>query len=72
MMLEGVSVRAISRLTSLHVQTILDLMLTASENAQKVFDRLVRNIRPKYVQLDEKVKQGGSTVYDRKKNPFSN
>jgi transposase-like protein/IS1 family transposase len=53
MMLEGVSVRAISRLTGLHLQTILDLMNTASANAQRKFDTLVRNIRPKFVQLDE-------------------
>ncbi len=52
-MLEGVSVRAISRLTGLHLQTILDLMNTASENARRKFDALVHNIRPKFVQLDE-------------------
>ncbi len=28
-------------------------MLTASQNAQRVFDARVRNIRPKFVQLDE-------------------
>lgn len=53
MMLEGVSVRAISRLTGLHLQTILALMNTASQNAARKFDALVRNVRPKFVQLDE-------------------
>jgi transposase-like protein/IS1 family transposase len=53
MMLEGMSIRAISRLTGLHKNTILSLMVTASQNAQKVFDKLVRNVRPKFVQLDE-------------------
>jgi IS1 family transposase len=53
MMLEGVSVRAIGRLTGLHIQTILDLMHTASLNARRVFDTHVRNIRPRFVQLDE-------------------
>lgn len=53
MMLEGMSVRAISRLTGLHKNTILSLMLTASRNAQRVFDAKVRNVRPTFVQLDE-------------------
>ncbi|HLJ29984.1 MAG TPA: IS1 family transposase [Candidatus Angelobacter sp.] len=53
MMLEGMSVRSISRIMGLHKNTILSLMLTASENAQRVFDARVRNVRPKFVQLDE-------------------
>jgi IS1 family transposase len=53
MMLEGMSVRAISRITGLHKNTVLSLMVTASQNAQRVFDRMVRNVRPKFVQLDE-------------------
>src|SRR5215472_3340963 len=52
MMLEGMSVRAISRLTGLHKNTILSLMVTASQNAQRVFDAKVRNVRPSFVQLD--------------------
>jgi len=53
MMLEGMSARAISRLTGLHLQTILALMNTAAEKARVVFDVMVRNVRPKFVQLDE-------------------
>jgi len=53
MMLEGMSVRAISRLTGLHLQTILSLMNTAAERAGQVFDDRVRNVRPRFVQLDE-------------------
>jgi IS1 family transposase len=53
MMLEGMSVRAISRITGLHRDTILSLMVTAAEKAQRVFDRMVRNVRPRFVQLDE-------------------
>lgn len=53
MMLEGMSVRAISRLTGLHKNTILSLMVTASANAQRVFDAQVRNVRPQFVELDE-------------------
>jgi hypothetical protein len=53
LMLEGMSVRAISRITGLHKNTILSLMVTASEKAQRVFDAKVRNVRPKFVQMDE-------------------
>ena len=53
MMLEGMSIRAISRITGIHKNTILSLMVTASQNAQRVFDKMVRNIRPTFVQLDE-------------------
>ena len=53
MMLEGVSVRAISRLTGLHKHTILALMNTASERARQLLDSRVRNISPRFVQMDE-------------------
>ena len=53
MMLEGVSIRGISRLTGLHLETILALMNTAAGSAKRVFDERVRDIQPKYVQLDE-------------------
>lgn len=53
LMLEGMSVRAISRLTGLHQQTILALMNTAATTAHRVFDTQVRGIRPRFVQLDE-------------------
>jgi IS1 family transposase/transposase-like protein len=53
MMLEGMSVRAISRLTGLHKGTILALMLTASQRAEAKLNSLVRNVRVGYVQADE-------------------
>ena len=53
MMLEGMSVRAISRLTGLHKGTILSLMLTASQRAGATADSLVRNVRVRRVQADE-------------------
>ena len=53
MMLEGMSVRAISRLTGLHKGTILSLMNTAAERAARMLDSLVRNVRVSYVQADE-------------------
>jgi IS1 family transposase/transposase-like protein len=53
LMLEGMSVRAISRITGLHKHTVLSLMLTASESASRVLDSHVRNVRVNYVQADE-------------------
>jgi IS1 family transposase/transposase-like protein len=52
MMLEGMSVRAISRITGLHKSTILSLMLTAAENARYAMEA-IRNLRPNYLQCDE-------------------
>jgi transposase-like protein/IS1 family transposase len=53
MMLEGMSVRAISRITGLHKNTILSLMNTAAANAQCVLDIRIRGIKPNYIQSDE-------------------
>jgi len=53
LMMEGVSVRAISRLTGVHKSTILDLLLTAGERCQKLFDERIRNVRAHVVQADE-------------------
>ena len=53
MMLEGMSVRAISRLTGLHIATILSLMVTAGEKCKRVLDAKIRNVKPRFVQADE-------------------
>src|SRR5271157_4174713 len=53
MMLEGMSIRAISRLTDLHEQTITAFMNTAADKARRVLDSRVRNISPRFVQMDE-------------------
>jgi lambda repressor-like predicted transcriptional regulator len=45
-MMEGTSVRAISRLTGLHISTILDLMVTAGNKCQRLLDVTVRDVRP--------------------------
>ena len=51
MMLEGMSVRAISRLTGMHKSTILGFMLTAAKRAEATM--LDVRIRPHYLQCDE-------------------
>jgi transposase-like protein len=53
LMLEGMSIRAISRFTGLHKQTILSLMNTAAQKAKALLDAKVQNINPRFVQLDE-------------------
>lgn len=51
MMLEGMSVCAISRLTGMHKNTILGFMLTAAQRADTVMSGI--RIRPRYLQCDE-------------------
>ena len=53
LMTEGVSVRAISRLTGVHKTTILSLLLTVGLKCARLFDAKVRNVRPRFVQADE-------------------
>jgi transposase-like protein/IS1 family transposase len=51
--LEGASIRATSRLTGLHKNTIMRLMLTAGLKCRFLFNARVQNVRPKFVQADE-------------------
>jgi IS1 family transposase/transposase-like protein len=53
LMLEGMSVNSISRITGLHKNTILSLMITAAESCERIFNRLVTGIKPRFVQADE-------------------
>lgn len=53
MMLEGVSIRAISRLTGVDKNTILSLLETAGERCAKIWDVYMRGIRTQFVQADE-------------------
>jgi transposase-like protein/IS1 family transposase len=53
LMMEGTSVRAISRLTGLHISTILSLTISAGEKCQRLLDTRIRRLRPNLVQADE-------------------
>jgi transposase-like protein/IS1 family transposase len=53
LMTEGMSVRAISRVTGIHKTTILSLLKTVGEKCARLFDAKIRNVRPHYVQADE-------------------
>lgn len=53
MMLEGMSVRAISRCTGLHLQTILALMHSAADRTRELMRVYLRNLTVRYIQADE-------------------
>ncbi len=50
---EGMSVRAVSRVTGVHKTTILALLQTVGEKCQRITDKLIRNLKPRFVQADE-------------------
>jgi len=53
LMLEGMSIRAISRVTGMHKTTILSILETAGANCRKLWDAKIRDIRTQFVQADE-------------------
>lgn len=53
LLVEGVSVRAASRLTGADKNTILSLLLTVGAKCRRIFDTIIRGLRPRYVELDE-------------------
>ncbi len=53
MLLEGASVRSTERLTGLHRDTILKLLVKAGEKCEKLMGRLIVNVPVKDVQADE-------------------
>lgn len=53
LLLEGMSIRAASRVTGIHKTTICSLLLTIGVRCALLFDAKVRNLRPRYVQADE-------------------
>jgi transposase-like protein/IS1 family transposase len=53
MLLEGSSVRSVERMTELHRDTILKLLVVAGEKCEKVMARYVRNIAVRDVECDE-------------------
>ncbi len=50
---EGMSIRATSRLTGLHKNTIMSLLHTIGQNCQRVLDAKLQNVRVNFVQADE-------------------
>jgi IS1 family transposase/lambda repressor-like predicted transcriptional regulator len=50
---EGVGIRAVSRLTGLHQQTVLNVLARAGSKAGRFLDDTVKNVQPESVQADE-------------------
>jgi IS1 family transposase/transposase-like protein len=53
LMIEGISLRAISRITGIHKTTILSLLNTVGAKCARLMDARVRNLAPASVQADE-------------------
>ncbi len=53
MLVEGTSVRSVERITNVHRDTILRLLVLAGEKCEKLMGRLIRNVTVKDVQADE-------------------
>ena len=50
---EGVGIRATSRLTGLHQQTVLNVLARAGSKARRFLDATIKNVKPESVQADE-------------------
>lgn len=53
MVLEGSAIRAVSRITGVHKNTIGDIILTVGKNCKKMHERFVQNVPVTEVQCDE-------------------
>jgi hypothetical protein len=52
-MVEGMSIRGISRVTGVDRNTLLSILVTTGGKCQSLLDTRIRGLRPKYIQLDE-------------------
>jgi transposase-like protein/IS1 family transposase len=53
MLVEGVGIRAIERLTGLNRRTVLAILATAGDKCARLMDSKVRNVKAEHVQVDE-------------------
>jgi len=53
LLVEGMSIRSVERVTELHRDTIDDLILTAGENCQRLLDSKIKGVEVKDVEADE-------------------
>jgi transposase-like protein/IS1 family transposase len=53
LLVEGMSIRSIERVTSVHRDTIMRLLLVAGERSQRLMDSKMRNLNSRYLQVDE-------------------
>jgi len=53
LLVEGMSIRSIERVTQVHRDTIMRLLLVAGQKAETLMDSKMRNLQIKYLQVDE-------------------
>jgi transposase-like protein/IS1 family transposase len=53
LLVEGMSLRSIERVTGVHRDTIMRLLLLAGERSQQLMDAKMRNLQTRYLQVDE-------------------
>jgi lambda repressor-like predicted transcriptional regulator len=53
LMLEGMSIRSIQRITGAHQETILNLLVLAGEKCERIMNQKIKNIPVKDVEADE-------------------
>jgi transposase-like protein/IS1 family transposase len=53
LMLEGMSIRSIQRITGMHQETILDLLVLAGEKCERIMNAKIKGIAVKDVEADE-------------------
>jgi len=53
LLVEGMSLRSIERVTGVHRDTIMRLLLLAGERSQQLMDTKMRNLPTRYLQVDE-------------------
>ena len=53
LLVEGCSIRSIERITNVHRDTIMRLLLLAGERSQQLMDTKMRNLQSRYLQVDE-------------------
>ena len=52
-LVEGSSIRAVERMTGIHRDTIMRLMVRVGQNCENLLDSYMRNLTCKYIELDE-------------------
>ena len=52
-LIEGCSIRSTERLTGLNRNTIMRLLIVAGERSARLMDARMRDLRPRYLQVDE-------------------
>jgi IS1 family transposase len=53
LLVEGNSIRSIERITDIHRDTIMRLMIRAGDKARSILDKEMRGLNPKNIQVDE-------------------